>query len=61
MEEKEQRNAKKVYVHLKKHSLLWTCPTDLCCNMMQTFEIIKIIEIISDKKTLAISDVLPIW
>ena len=29
--------------------------------MMQTFEIIKIIEIISDKKTLAISDVLPIW
>ena len=33
------KNANKVYVNIKQHFLLWTGPTDLWCNMLETLEI----------------------
>ena len=35
----DNKNAKKVYVNTKKHSLLWTHPTKPWCNMLQAIKI----------------------
>ena len=34
----KQKNAKKVYVNIKEHSLLWTHPTDPSCSILETCE-----------------------
>ena len=36
---KIQKPVEKECVNTKQHSLLWTCSTDLWCNMLQTLEI----------------------